>query len=188
MTRELSRKDRRAQALALQWQPLAFKYARRSWESFGGELEEWQGVCMLALVKAARAFDPKRQRSFGTLAGICMTRALINASRPRSVRAMTMPDDLDVEASPIPKEPAPALPQRLQDLLAELTPRQQRILLRVVLEGARPCDVAEQLRVTSQAVRVSCKRALSLLGRQLKATRRRVAAKKRRGRKQACTA
>lgn len=164
----------------------------RQW---GIPIDDLRQEAALAILRAAQTYRPDRGRSFGSHAyqwinarmadavwrDGCMFHVPVRRRKavaagweplPSIVRSQEEGDEDDFQAIPANLSVADAveeaeLKDRLMDALGKINPRWAHIIYRRFWEDRSFREIAEEMGVTSEAVRQSFHRAISALGRML---------------------
>lgn len=97
-----------------------------------GGFDDAAQVAAIALIRASRDFKPELGFKFSTFAGTCITNALQNPLRGRSVRSIALPEHFDA-AAPMP--PDPHAHDQLHQALDRLREREREIVRRHFFDG-----------------------------------------------------
>lgn len=157
-------------------------------KNMGVEVEDLEQEGYIAIYKAVEGFDPSRNTTFLTYAGLCLKRAFFSACkmnyanwqgnmvrRASSLDAQayadneelsigdTIADDEDIEASIVDKLYLESAGQDLHKAVAELREGWQDVLYAIYVRELSPSDYARELNVTRVVVNRKHRRALQTL-------------------------
>jgi DNA-directed RNA polymerase specialized sigma subunit len=147
--------DAERDALCGKWLPLARGLARRWAQSRPHLHDEFESEAMLALVRAARDFDPSRGFPFAAFARKSVRLAFLNLLRreSRHLAAGVLAVDADGELTPaVDLHPDDAPPVGHRESARPLSGRVLRVFERCVGGGERRGEVAAELNVSRARV------------------------------------